>query len=231
MDLDPPLVLFASHGGGFSPTGAKQILGSGFNELLFLEPPIQEAIATVFTHVGELSHVIQYMSMQPCGPRLLDLLADSRDQVHHRLFSQPNETDSPDRILQLNGEPTGQMVVQSLELYHLCRLTMLLYATHVTFPIPRSTAVRGPLLTQLCPRIQALSGQGFSSPLLLWCASVLLIALDGGEPFHEILLLFRRLCRDLKVTNLETLLELLRTFAWVDSAVHDYYSGVWTNLF
>jgi hypothetical protein len=122
-------------------------------------------------------------------------------------------------------------VVRSLEIYQITRLTMLLYATHVTFPLPRSTVVRGPLLSQLCPRIQALAAQGASSPLLLWCASVVLIALEGAKPSNEILILFQLLCRDLEVTSLETLLGILRSFAWVDSAVDHHYSGIWKNLF
>jgi hypothetical protein len=34
---------------------------------------------------------IHYLSMEPCGPRLLNLLAESRDLIHRRLFSQPDD--------------------------------------------------------------------------------------------------------------------------------------------
>ncbi|KAL3451080.1 hypothetical protein BJX65DRAFT_304487 [Aspergillus insuetus] len=231
IDLDPPLVRFAPYGGGFSPTGAEQQPGSGFSELLCLQPPVHENVVTVFSHIGELSFVINYLSMQPCGPRLLDLLADSRDLIHHRLFSQPNEADTPDRILQLNDQSYNKSVERSLEIYQITRLTMLLYATHVTFPLPRSTVVRGPLLSQLCPQIQALVARGVSSPLLLWCASVVLIALEGAEPSNGILILFQQVCGDLEVTSLETLLGILWSFAWVDSAVDHHYSGIWKDLF
>ncbi|KAL2808226.1 hypothetical protein BJX63DRAFT_409940 [Aspergillus granulosus] len=232
LELDPPLVLFAPFGGGFSSTDGKlQTPGSGFKELLSLDPPVYKQIVTVLSNVGELSHVIHYMSMQPCGPRLLDLLADSRDLVHHRLFSLPDENDAAGQILQLNHQSADNSPEQSRELYLICRLAMHLYVTHVTFPVPRPAAVRGLLLQRLCPRLQAVSGQGVSSALLLWCVSVALIASGGAENFDEIWILFKKLCRDLNMTSLDTLLNTLRTFAWVDSAVQHHYTRITKDFF
>ncbi|KAL2811750.1 hypothetical protein BJX63DRAFT_267188 [Aspergillus granulosus] len=219
LELDNPLKLFAPYGCGDS-----QKPGSGFNELLLLEQPVHQELITVFSHVGELSYAMDYIATRSYDPRLLELLADSRDLVHHRLFSQPNEHDTPDQILHLDGQATGHE--QSLELYLICRLSVLLYATHVTFPIPKSTVVRSLLLHSLCPKLQSIGDQGISSPLLLWCTSVALIALDGADPSAEILALFQKLCRNLQVTSLENLLKILYLFAWSDSAIRHHYTSL-----
>lgn len=228
LDLDPPLVLFTPYGFGDSQNSAtSQKPGSGFNELLFMEPPVYQKLVTVLSHVGELSYVMDCMSTQPYDPRLLDVLGDSRDLVHHRLF-MPNEHDTPDQILQLEVQSHSDTHEQCMNLYLICHLAMLLYATHVTFPLPRPTVVRGTLLRSLCPRLQSTIGQDCSSPLLLWCTSLALIALDGTGPSDEILILFKNLCRNLQVSSLEKLLSILRSFAWVDSAVLHHYASIGT---
>ncbi|GAM43110.1 hypothetical protein TCE0_044r17654 [Talaromyces pinophilus] len=224
LDLHPPLLLFAPYGCGYSG-GQWQTPGSGFNELVFMQQPVHGELVTVFCHVGELSYVMDHMSTRSCDAQLLDLLGDSRGLVHHRLFSLPNEDDTSDKILQQldNGPSIGGGHKRCLELYHTCRLAMLLYATHVTFPVPRSIAVRQRLLHSLWPRLQSFAGQGLSSLLLLWCTSVVLIAVDGTERYNEVLFLFKQLCFTLKVTSLEKLLEILRSFAWVHAAVKHHY--------
>ncbi|EED12786.1 conserved hypothetical protein [Talaromyces stipitatus ATCC 10500] len=224
LDLDPPLLLFAPYGCGHS-WGQRKTPGSGFNELLFMEQPVHGELVIVFCHIGELSYVIDHMSTQSCDAQLLDLLGDSRDLVHHRLFSQPNEDDTSDKILQRldNGPSIGDTHKGCLELYLTCRLAMLLYSAHVTFPVPRSIAVRQRLLRSLCPKLQSFAVQGFSSPLLLWCTSVALIAAYGTEHFDEVLLLFKKLCCALQVMSLEKLLEILCSFAWVHATVQHHY--------
>lgn len=225
LELDPPLVLFASYGCGDSHNNAmSQKPGSGFNELLLMEPPVYQKLVTVLSLVGELSHVMDYMSTQPCDHRLLDVLADSRDLVHHQLFSLPNEHDTPDQILQFEVQSNSDTHERSMKLYLICHLAMLLYTTHVTFPLPKPTVVRGVLLRSLCPRLQSIICQDCSSPLLLWCTSLALIALDGTGPSDEILVLFKILCCNLQVTSLEKLLSILRSFAWVDYAVQHHYA-------
>ncbi|KAL2848588.1 hypothetical protein BJY01DRAFT_211613 [Aspergillus pseudoustus] len=171
------------------------------------------------------------MSMQPCGPRLLDLLADSRDLVHHRLFSLPDGNDALDQILQLDHQSADSSPERSRELYLICRLALILYITHITFPIPRSIDLRERLLARISPRLQALTHQNTSSPLLLWCTSVVLIALDRREPSDQISILFKTLCYDLNVESLGTWLSLLRIFAWVDSAVQHHYPGISKDFF
>ncbi|KAL2816463.1 hypothetical protein BJX63DRAFT_387390 [Aspergillus granulosus] len=67
MELDPPLSLFAQYGCSDCADSKSQKPGSGFNELLSMEHPVHEELVIVFSRVGELSHVMQYMSIQPCS--------------------------------------------------------------------------------------------------------------------------------------------------------------------
>ncbi|KAJ5369268.1 uncharacterized protein N7496_009028 [Penicillium cataractarum] len=226
LELPSPLALFAPYVHGDICNDAKsQKAGSGFSELLFIEPPVHEMLVTAFSHVGELSYVITCMSTQS-DPQLLDLLASSRNLVHHRLFSLPTEDDPPDQILQIDTQSTGGTTERSMELYLICRLGVLLYATHVTFPSPRPTVARGQMLRSLYPRLLSIVGRGFSSPLILWCTSLALIAFDGTEYSGQISLLFKELCRNLHVTSLEKLLGILRSFTWVDLAVMHHYTNI-----
>ncbi|KAL2833186.1 hypothetical protein BJY01DRAFT_259927 [Aspergillus pseudoustus] len=230
LELDPPLLLFKQHLSGNSNAEFLKP-GSGFRELLFMKPSVQKELVRVFCNIGELSHVMESLSTQPIDPQLLDILADSRDLAHHQLFSLPTEHDPAHQILQITDrKPTRDTHGRSLNIYLVCYLSTLLYATHVTFPVPRSILVRQRLLGWLCPRLLqlALPGRGLPSPLVLWCTSVALIALDKEEPFDGVLKLFQRLCRGLQVTSLEELLPILRWFAWVDSAVRHHYTTLET---
>ncbi|KAH6949410.1 hypothetical protein BKA56DRAFT_538382 [Ilyonectria sp. MPI-CAGE-AT-0026] len=218
--MEPPLLLFAPYGFHL----AQDTAGSGFDELLFMDPPVQRKLVTTFSHIGQLSCVLQYYSRNPCSEEALDLLGDSRNYVHHSLFSTPDENASTEQILQCTGQ-SAEAIELSRELYLACRLALYLHATHVTFPIPRSTLVRGPLLQLLCPKIQSLADRGVSGPLLLWCASVALITTDMASA-GQMLALFKKLCRDLKLEGLDDLLVLLRTFAWVDTAVEHHYEKI-----
>ncbi|KAL4861449.1 hypothetical protein BDV12DRAFT_66852 [Aspergillus spectabilis] len=219
LGLDPPLALFAP-----DTCDSLRKLGSGFNELLLLEFPVHQRLLEVFSHVGELSHAMDIIAAEThTSPQRLQLFADSRDLVHHRLFSAPNESDAPAQVLYLDGQSTSQE--QSLQIYLTCRLAVLLFATHVTFPIPRSSVVRCMLLHSLCPKLQLLADQGIFSPLFLWCSSVVLVAVNEAHPFAEIFVgLFQKACRNLHVTSLPKLLSLLHLFAWSDSATQHRYS-------
>lgn len=218
--LEPPLLLFAPYGFHL----AQDTAGSGFDGLLFMDPPVQRKLVTTFSHIGQLSCVLQYYSREPCSEEALDLLGDSRNYVHHHLFSTPDENDTTDQILQCTDQ-SAEAIELSRELYLACRLALYLHATHVTFPIPRSTLVRGPLLQLLCPKIQSLADRGVSGPLLLWCVSVALITSDTASS-GQTLALFKKLCRDLNVDGLDDLLVLLRTFAWMDTAVEHHYERI-----
>ncbi|KAL3457535.1 hypothetical protein BJX64DRAFT_268675 [Aspergillus heterothallicus] len=231
LSLDAPLVLFAPHGVRSDPGTSKP--GSGFDGLLSLAPSVQQGLVTALAHVGELAHVLQCLSQQPCcTPKALDLLGDCRNHVHHRLFSLPNEDDPTDQILQSQSEFTVADFERSRQVYLASRLSAMLFAIHVTFPIPRSSIVSAPLLEALWPKLESLVvDQGISTPVLLWCASVALVALDGKPAQKQMMTICQRLYRGLDIPSFTNLLELLRSFAWMDAAVEHHYDGPWRTIF
>ncbi|KAL5359482.1 hypothetical protein BJX96DRAFT_148514 [Aspergillus floccosus] len=231
LQLDPPFVLFAQYGAISQGEVRSKEPGSGFDELLSLSPPVRQGLVTVFAHVGQLSHVLQHFSKAPCSPAALDHLGDSRNLVHHRLFSLPDENDDIEQILLVSARKPGKDIKVSKELYLTCRLAVHLYASHVTFPIPQTTVVRVPLLQSLYPKLQFLANQGVSGPLLLWCAVVSLVASHGTPIADWLLVLVKNLCGKLKVMGLDHLLKLLRSFAWVDVAVKHHYEGLLGDIF
>ncbi|KAL3474774.1 hypothetical protein BJX99DRAFT_172275 [Aspergillus californicus] len=216
LDLQPPGLLF-------KPPPSRPVPGSGFHDLFYLWPPIKQIIVPVFVHLGELCAVLQHYAEGSCSPAVLDLLGDSRNLVHHRLLSLPNEEDPIDLILACKDGSTQENEL-SREIYLVCRLSALLYAIHVTFPLPRSQQLRHRILHALHPRISRLAAQNVTRPSLLWCVAVTLSVCDecpGTKAY---------MTRLLHTTGVDTepkLLALLRSFAWVDAAVQ----GSWTQCF
>ncbi|KAF4450935.1 hypothetical protein F53441_5996 [Fusarium austroafricanum] len=217
MSLEPPLILFKPYASHFALENA----GSGFDELLSLDPPVQQGIVDTFSQVGQLSCILQYYTITSLSPEVLDVLGDCRNYVHHGLFSSPDTNSPTEEILQhCDRGPEAKEL--SREIYLTCRLAVFLYATHVTFPLPRSAVLRSQLLQQLCPKVDLLAGRNAPRRLLLWCVSVVLVASDLKSD-ETILDLFKRLCYELEVEGLDDLLVLLREFAWVDKAVEHQY--------
>ncbi|KAL2845140.1 hypothetical protein BJX68DRAFT_269328 [Aspergillus pseudodeflectus] len=233
LNLDPPLRLFTAY--GVQVEAGSQHPGSGFRDLLSLLPPVRPEHVTALANIGELSYVLQSLSDQPCSPKALDILGDSRNLVHHRLFSLPDENNALEQIVQSEGSPEAAIAdaerQRTKEIYLTARLAALLFAIHVTFPIPRSSLVSGTLLKSLCPKLLSLVEQGVSNGILLWSASVALIASDG-KPLHKVMMkLFLKLCHDLEIASLDELLQVLRSFAWMDAAVEHHYQGQWKDIF
>ncbi|KAF7593803.1 hypothetical protein BBP40_010860 [Aspergillus hancockii] len=222
--LHPPLLLFRSHSHHFSRSTA----GSSFLDLLFLIPPVKREIVTAFVNLGEYSSVLQHYSREPYGPVVLDLLGDSRNLTHHHLLSLPDENDHVMQILEYDDHPLEQ-IEMSRDIYLTCRLSAILYAVHVTFPIPRSAFLRETILAQLCPRVTRLLDQNVSSRLLLWCVVIATIAL--GEKAGQLTPYVNWLCHELRVDTFEELLGLLRSFAWVDAAAQGRCEEIWAKSF
>jgi hypothetical protein len=222
--LKPPLKLFEH----FSPHFCSETTGFGFHELFCIDPPVRQDIVATFTQIGQLSCILQFYTKEPYSPEVLDLLGDSRNYVHYGLFSSP-DPNSPAEDIFYYSDREREDIELSREVYGTCRLALYLYATHVTFPIPRSSMVRSQLLQLLCPKIELLVQKRITRRLLLWCVSVALIAadIDPDDAMHT---LFRQLCCEVGITKLDDLLVLLRTFAWVDHAVEHQYQRLSTII-
>ncbi|EAW16977.1 uncharacterized protein NFIA_003320 [Aspergillus fischeri NRRL 181] len=106
LALQRPGLLFQPHGYYdtssilLSP-GLSTPPGFGFQVLSFIWPPVKQDIAAVFIHLGEYSAVVQHYTNTKCGDVVLDLLGDSRNLIHHRLFSLPDESGLCELIFEL----------------------------------------------------------------------------------------------------------------------------------
>ncbi|KAL2786802.1 hypothetical protein BJX66DRAFT_346630 [Aspergillus keveii] len=209
LELKRPLALFQMR--GLEPP-ANSPAGLGFQALAFLSPRIRQEVINVFTDIGQYSWVVQYYSTtETCSPAILDVLGDSRNLVHHRLFSLPHEDDDLSLVLGLHHGPTTQEEDNDLsrELYLFCRSSVILYAVHVSYPIPRPHGLRTRILATLRPKLDRLMTISHGVP-------------DSGDTAPVQLLKYVvKLCSKLNVDSKEKLLEILRSFAWVESAVPD----------
>ncbi|KAL4901264.1 hypothetical protein BDW74DRAFT_84462 [Aspergillus multicolor] len=245
VDLQPPRLLF-------QPNGYHDIVpdlaGSGFYELLYLWPSIKQSLIEMFIQLGEYAAVIQHFQRDSCSPAILDLLGDSRNLIHHRLLSLPDEHDPVDNILEYcDHEPTIDQANWnlSLDIYHAARLTAILYAVHVTFPLPYSETPRERLLYSLRPRLHNLRIENVSSPLFIWCLAVALTCSMGlnepevSEPGSpeliadgaDLVAYMACLCHNFGVDTRQRLERLLRTFVWVDAAAtEECWGRIWYKI-
>ncbi|KAL2830508.1 hypothetical protein BDW59DRAFT_18164 [Aspergillus cavernicola] len=224
LRLQPPSLLFQPHGHHDTLDDP----GSGFHDLVYIWPPIKQDIVPIFVHLGQFSGVLQHYSGETCSPVVLSLLGDSRNLVHHRLLSLPDENDPLELILECKDQAAEENEL-SREIYLTCRLSAILYAVHVTFPVPRTQLLRESILQSLCPRFDRLSTQNVSRPLLVWCVAVTISAL-GDESPEPLMAYMARLLQDAEVDTVPKLLALLRSFAWVDAAVQESWEGRWTRI-
>ncbi|KAE8356109.1 hypothetical protein BDV28DRAFT_2380 [Aspergillus coremiiformis] len=201
--------------------------GPGFRDLLSLTPPIHEDIVDVFLHLGEFSSIVELYCNRDLDNFTLDLIADIRNQVHHRLFSLPDEHDSAQCIIQQSNDSGDGS--QSLEVYHTCRLSALLYAVHVTFPVPKSSTLRTTLLSQLVEKLHD-AYPTMSYAVLLWCTTVAAIAAEGMIHRQPLVLLAEKLRQDLQIQELTQFTEILRSFAWVGVACLDGFYKLWDEM-
>jgi len=241
LDLAPPLTLFQIQGlAALQVEGGEQTAGLGFQVLGCLSPPIQAHAINVFVEIGQYSRVIQYYDAHPCTPAVLDLLGDSRNLVHHRLFSLPNEEDDSnlDTVIEdscgdLTYTYSPEDTQRTRAVYLLVRLSLLLYTIHVTYPIPRSAGLRKRLLHTIAPLFHPVIDRTPLEPLLLW--SLVVVVICSGDTAPEQLLEYVvRLCAKLKIDSRESLLGVLRSFAWVECAVPDtvpFWSLVGNHVF
>ncbi|KAL2839251.1 hypothetical protein BJY01DRAFT_250564 [Aspergillus pseudoustus] len=236
LNLPPPLALFQVQG-----LAGGQTAGLGFQVLgACISPPIRQNAINVFVEIGQYSRVIQHYDTYPCTHAVLDLLGDSRNLVHHRLFSLPNEDDD-DRNLDNTAVDESCGRTYSLEeiqrtraVYLLVRQSLILYTIHVTYPIPRSAGLREHLLHTITPLFKPLIDRAPPlEPLLLWCLVVVVICSGETAP-GQLLEYVVSLCAKLKIQSRESLLGVLRSFAWVECAVPDaapFWSLVGNHVF
>ncbi len=217
----PPLRAYSSLG------DPSEQIGHGFRELQCSCPPVKDSIVDVFQLLSLYSTLLQWCYNHQLGPADCDGFADFRNHVHHTLFSLPDEHDPLDDVLDM-GQSTDELPV-SHELYVTCRLAANLYATHVTFPLPRSALLRGLILPLLASKLDQMT-QIISSPLLLWCATVAAIAAEGIPEYCRLDEVVKGLCQELKVRSYTSFVKILQSFAWAETACSGGCLRLWERL-
>ncbi|KAF4151959.1 hypothetical protein CNMCM6069_002814 [Aspergillus lentulus] len=200
----------------------------GFRDLLSTRPPVHATLVDVFLHLSEYSTLVQWYYNRSLDPSNCDRFADIRNQVHHAIFSLPDEHDPVETVLELCDFSPDDFSV-SHGLYLTCRLAANLYATHVTFPLPRSALIRAMILPLLASKLDQMT-QVVCTPLLLWCATVAAIAAEGMPQHLRLVDHVETLCRALKVTSYPRFVEILETFAWVEVACSEGCRRLWERL-
>ncbi|KXG46463.1 uncharacterized protein PGRI_053190 [Penicillium griseofulvum] len=238
--LQRPAVLFQPYGYHTSTNLSPGLStpGFGFQELSFMCPPVKQDITEAFIHLGEYSAVAQHC-INTKSNVVLDLLGDSRNLIHNRLLSLPDETDPyelifemPDSQTDTESEQSKLSLLLSHQIYHTCRLSALLYALHVTFPIPRFREPALFILSALGPRIEWLRMRNVSQPVLIWCLAILISVLGDNAPEFEGLVSYMvPMAREEAIDSVPTLLAFLHSFAWVDAAVGDHWRDLWERIF
>ncbi|KAE8393122.1 hypothetical protein BDV23DRAFT_192047 [Aspergillus alliaceus] len=220
-----------------SPLGVFQVSSkpptpvmSGFQDLLSLTPPVKEEIVGVFIHLGEFSEVVQLYCNGDLDVSTMDLIADIRNQVHHKLFGLPDEHDRAECIIRESSHASALGDnSQSLEIYYACRLSAFLYALHVTFPAPKSATLRATIVPQLTQRLHQAS-QNVCNALLLWCITVAAIGAEGMTQRQLLVQLTEGFCRDLHIQSVTQFSSILRSFAWVDFACSAGFHRLWGEV-
>ncbi|KAF4228604.1 hypothetical protein CNMCM6457_006811 [Aspergillus fumigatiaffinis] len=222
INLPSPLRVFPL------PDDASTIKRLGFKDLLSSCPPVQEPIVDVFLHLSEYSTLVQWYYNRHLDPSDCDSFADIRNQVHHAIFSLPDEQDPVESVLDMcNLSPDDFSVSHGL--YLTCRLAANLYATHVTFPLPRSALIRTMIIPLLASKLDQMT-QVVCNPLLLWCATVAAIAAEEMPEHAWLVEHVEILCRGLNVTSYPHFLGILETFAWVEVACSEGCRRLWGRL-
>jgi hypothetical protein len=182
----------------------------------------------VFLHLSEYSTLVQWYYNRHLDPSDCDSFADVRNQVHHAIFNLPDEQDPVESVLDMcNLSPDDFSVSHGL--YLTCRLAANLYATHVTFPLPRSALIRTMILPLLASKLDQMT-QVVCNPLLLWCATVAAIAAEEMPEHARLVEHVEILCRGLHVTSYPHFLGILETFAWVEVACSEGCRRLWERL-
>ncbi|KAF7181897.1 hypothetical protein CNMCM7691_001285 [Aspergillus felis] len=222
INLPSPLTVFPL------PDDSSTTKKQGFRELLSSCPPVQGPIVDVFLHLSEYSTLVQWYYNRHLDPSDCDRFADVRNQVHHAIFSLPDEHDPVESVLDMCEVSPDDLSI-SHGLYLTCRLAANLYATHVTFPLPRSALIRAMILPLLASKLDQMT-QVLCSPLLLWCATIAAIAAEEMPEQLRLVEHVGTLCRGLNVTSYPHFVGILETFAWVDVACSERCGRLWERL-
>ncbi|KUL84799.1 hypothetical protein ZTR_07284 [Talaromyces verruculosus] len=202
----------------------------GFQQFALLHPPLKGTIIRVFLDLTEITQALQYLAGQPCGNRLLTLIGDTRSNMIHRLCNLPNQADRPNSILH-KRKCTVEEQDRAITIFIISRKTALLYSAHVVLPLPQTSLIRSKMTLEIYEYMLLLKGQRADNELeiLLWCSIVTGIC---ATPMIQSWFVreARDLCNALNITTWDGLLEIMRSFAWLDCASDEAGKVMWSRI-
>jgi hypothetical protein len=176
-------------------------VGDGFKILTRCGLPVDSEAIAVFSDLSLLSATLEEWSRGTLRhPYMIDI-ANIRLNIQYRLLSLPS-------VGELEEPYTDSFS------YEACRLTAILYAVSITFPVPP----QGGPQAELVRRIKnALSLQeNIPQELLLWCLMIGGIAAAGQEERVWFANQTGETCRALQIISWQGVKDVLRKFAWLE---------------
>jgi hypothetical protein len=202
---------------------------TGFHQLALLVPPIKWDIIRVFLDLSELSRAQQFICHNKWEPKKYMSLGDCRNLVQHRLFSLPDSRQPP--FLVLGDDPdASESTSITFDIYLSCRLAALLYSIHVTYPLPQTIRLRQILLPGLQDSINMYEARVHDAQvlkILLWCVVIGGIVAEDSDWRGWFVAKIGKFCSLLQVDNWTTMCDLLKSFAWLDSACNRAGRAIW----
>lgn len=187
-----------------------EVQGSAF--FIFLDWGLKIHHVRPFLHLADFTTTLAayyYGILQ--NPNIPEIASD-RNVVQHQLLSLPTMSELLQKM---------RLEEENLKLYEAGRLTALLYAVMVTFPIPRSNNIRDILLHDLKDMILSINLSGKSKGIIefcLWCSVVGGIAALGKPELPCYFEQTKRIVTMLGLREWNEVEDKLAAFAWLKIA-------------
>lgn len=148
-------------------------------------------------------------------------IVDMRNAVQHRLVSLPL------------GSDLGDVTMQQAGMYECCRLTALLYACAVTFPLPPSTGWDRSLVRGIQRTLENLALESW--PVYRWELHLWVLTLAGIAAFQKaerawFVDQLRILARRKGLSDWSQVLPALKSFLWMDMACGAGGMSLWDEV-
>jgi hypothetical protein len=194
-------------------------IGSGFADLLAYG--LTQEVLAVMMELVTITGLAESFSQDSLLKPDLFTLGQRRDKAQHRLLSLPIHEGLSDTF-------------RACEINKCCRLTALVFATGLLFPVPRWTGVPQTLVKEVKTCLEQTSFEFLSSegarPFFIWVTLLTGIAADG---------LPERLWLEESLTELLTLggvyrwsevKDIVESFLWMGSGCDSGAIGLWDNI-
>ncbi|PYH80529.1 hypothetical protein BO82DRAFT_417560 [Aspergillus uvarum CBS 121591] len=206
----------------------------GFQQLALLSPPVKGSLIRIFLDLNEITQALHVLSSRSCGATLLTQIGDTRASVLHRLCSLPDHRDRISAILHKRPGCTAEQQQRSIAVYLVCRGTALLHGASVVLPLPRMSRLRATMTNEIYENMVRLQGREMTKhecEIFLWCCVVAGICADATPSIRTwFVARVREYCNVLGIDSWDKLLELLKSFAWLDGASEEAGKTFWTEI-